>query len=155
MIEIKSNSTEETKEIGLKFANILKKGDTLVLSGELGAGKTVFVSGFLSKFGKENEAASPTFTIISEHDLTEDLKLFHFDVYRFDFEEEFLAIGGDEFYDKGICIIEWGEKIKNLLPKQYIEIKIERDHENKEKRNIKITPNGEKYEKIIREVFEE
>lgn len=155
MIEIKSNSAEETKKIGLKFANILKKGDTLVLSGDLGAGKTVFVSGFLSKFGKENEAASPTFTIINEHELTKELNLYHFDVYRFDFEDEFLAIGGDEFYDKGICIIEWGEKIRNLLPKQYIEIKIERTSENIETRNIKIMPKGEKYEEIIKEVFGE
>ena len=95
MIELYSSSSDETKSLGKKLAPYLKKGDTIVLSGDLGAGKTMFVSGLLSYFGKENEVSSPTFTIINEHNLTKDLKLFHFDVYRFDFEDEFLAIGGD------------------------------------------------------------
>ncbi len=126
----------------------------LCLVGDLGAGKTMFVSGFLSYYGKEKEAASPTFTIINEHQLTENLKLFHFDVYRMDFEDEFTAIGGEEFFEQGICIIEWGEKIKNLLPKEYLEIKIERLDNEINSRNFSFLPHGEKYETIIKEVFE-
>ena len=98
-ITINSSSVDFTKELGSKFASVLKCGDTLVLSGDLGTGKTMFVSGFLRFYGKENEAASPTFTIVNEHTLTSSLKLFHFDVYRFDFEDEFTAIGGEEFFD--------------------------------------------------------
>ena len=153
MIELYSNSTDDTKELGKLLAPHLNTGDTIVLTGDLGAGKTMFVSGLLSYWNKENEAASPTFTIINEHDLTNDLKLFHFDVYRFDFEDEFLAIGGEEYFDKGICIIEWGEKIQNYLPKQYIKILITKDNEDINKRIIQLIPIGEKYEKLLSEVY--
>ncbi len=153
MIELYSSSSDETKSLGKKLAPYLKKGDTIVLSGDLGAGKTMFVSGLLSYFGKENEVSSPTFTIINEHNLTKDLKLFHFDVYRFDFEDEFLAIGGDEFYDKGICLIEWGEKIENYLPKEYIKITITKDNEDENKRIITMTSTSEKYNTLLSEVY--
>lgn len=153
MIELYSYSTRDTKELGKKLAPHLQKGQTIVLSGDLGAGKTMFVSGILSYFGKENEASSPTFTIINEHDLTKDLKLFHFDVYRFDFEDEFLAIGGEEFYDKGVCLIEWGEKIESYLPKEYIKILITKDTDDINKRIIKLTSVGQKYDTFLSEVF--
>lgn len=152
MYKFFSNSVDSTKELGRKFASILKKGDTLVLSGDLGAGKTAFVTGFLSFYGKENEASSPTFTIVNEYNLKEDLNLFHFDVYRFEDEDEFSAIGGEEFFDKGICIIEWGERIRNLLPIQYLEIIINHDENNINARNITFLPRGEKYENITKEV---
>lgn len=152
---ITSNSVDFTKELGSKFAKLLKCGDTIVLTGDLGAGKTMFVSGFLSFYGKENEAASPTFTIVNEHSLTKSLKLFHFDVYRFDFEDEFTAIGGEEFFDNGICIIEWGEKIKNLLPKNYLKINIEKDANDINLRKISFIPFGERYENIVKDVLEQ
>lgn len=148
MVTLISNSTDETKEIGKKIAPLLKKGDTLVLSGDLGAGKTMFVSGILSYFGKEDEASSPTFTIINEYDLTKDLSLFHFDVYRFDFEDEFAAIGGEEFFEKGICIIEWGEKIESYLPSEYLKISINKNTEDDNKRELIFTPVGNKYDLI-------
>ena len=153
MLSIDSTSVNSTKELGKKFAQFLKKGDVIVLTGDLGAGKTMFVSGFLSFYGKENEAASPTFTIVNEHDLSKGLKLFHFDVYRLDFEEEFTALGGEEFFDNGICIIEWGEKIKNLLPKEYLKINIEKDTANNDLRKISFIPHGEKYENLVKEVL--
>ena len=153
MIELYSYSVNETKEFGKKLAPHLRKGQTLVLSGDLGAGKTMFVSGILSYYEKENEASSPTFTIVNEHDLTKDLKLFHFDVYRFDFEDEFLAIGGEEFYDKGVCLIEWGEKIASYLPKEYIKISITKDNEDINKRIIRLDSVGDKYNALLSEVF--
>ena len=153
MVTLVSNSIDDTKSIGRKIAPHLHKGDTLVFTGDLGAGKTVFVSGILSYFGKENEAISPTFTIVNEHDVTDKLKIFHFDVYRFDFEDEFLAIGGDEFFDKGICLIEWGEKIQNYLPREYIKVVINKDAEDENKRIIEFTAVGEKYDALLSEVF--
>lgn len=154
MLNIDSNSVNFTKELGYKFANFLNNGDIIVLSGDLGAGKTMFVSGFLSFYGKENEAASPTFTIVNEHTLKDNLNLFHFDVYRFDFEDEFTAIGGEEFFDKGICIIEWGEKIQGLLPKNYLKINIEKNNDDINSRKFSFIPYGERYEKLIKDVFE-
>lgn len=148
-----SYSEDDTKAIAKTLSPFLKRGDTIVLSGDLGAGKTKFVTGLLSYYGKDADASSPTFTIVNEHTLTKDLKLFHFDVYRFDFEDEFLAIGGEEFYDQGICLIEWGEKISSYLPQEYINISITKDTNDINKRVITFTPFGNKYETLLSEVF--
>lgn len=154
MIQLISKTTEDTKTLGKIMAPFFKKGDTVVLSGDLGAGKTMFVTGFLSFYGKENEASSPTFTIINEHSLTNDLKLFHFDVYRFQMEEEFLAIGGEEFFEQGICFIEWGEKITHYLPQAYLKVVITKDSEDKDIRKIELIPIGEKYEELLTSLTE-
>ena len=134
---LKSNSENETKEFASKFASKLNKGDVIVLSGDLGSGKTKFTEGFLSYFGLENEISSPTFTIVNEYHKN-DINIYHFDVYRLEDSSEFYAIGGDEYFEKGICIIEWGELIEDALPKKYIKIDFSRDSENENKRILNI-----------------
>ena len=94
-----SHSEIETIQIAKKIASNLKKGDILVLSGNLGAGKTKFTEGILSYFGLQNEISSPTFTIVNEYE-TEKFPLFHFDVYRLEDVDEFSAIGGEEYFAK-------------------------------------------------------
>ncbi len=110
----------------MKIAEKFKKSDIVILSGDLGSGKTKFVEGILKYFGKENEISSPTFTIVNEYN-TEKLNIYHFDVYRLEDEDEFYAIGGDEYFDKGVCLIEWGEKILNALPNNYKRIYFSRN----------------------------
>ena len=135
----KSNSENETKEFAKKFASKLNKGDVLVLSGDLGSGKTKFTEGFLSYFGLENEISSPTFTIVNEYQKN-DINIYHFDVYRLEDSSEFYAIGGEEYFEKGICIIEWGELIEDAVPKKYIKIDFSRNSENENERilNVKL-----------------
>ena len=145
-----SNSIEETKAFGKELAKVLNKGDVVILNGDLGAGKTALVTGVASYWGKENEVSSPTFTIINEIVLKEDLSLFHFDVYRLVDEDEFYAIGGEEYFDKGITFMEWGETIKNALPKDYLEIKIDKDENDDNVRIFNLIPHGDHYERIIR-----
>ena len=125
MFELISNSENETKKIAEKFARQLKKGDVVVLTGDLGSGKTKFVEGILTYFGKEDEISSPTFTIVNEYD--SDEKIYHFDVYRLEDVDEFYAIGGEEYFDRGICLIEWGEIVEEVLPERYLKIIFERD----------------------------
>ena len=72
-----------------------------------------------------------------------NINIYHFDVYRLENEEEFFAIGGEEYFEKGICIIEWGELIKNALPKEYIEIKFEKSEDDFNIRNIVINAYGD------------
>lgn len=132
-----TNSEEETKKFAKRFAEGLKKGDIVVLSGNLGSGKTKFVEGILSYYGIENEISSPTFTIVNEY-ISKKENIYHFDVYRLENSDEFYAIGGEEYFQKGICFIEWGEIIKDILPKQYIQINFSRDLKNEEKREIEI-----------------
>ena len=81
MIKLISHSETETKELAKKIAKNLKPGDVIVLTGELGSGKTKFTEGFLSYFNLENELSSPTFNIVNEYD-TPNFPIYHFDVYR-------------------------------------------------------------------------
>ena len=135
MEKLISHSENETKLIGKKFAEKLKNGDVIVLTGELGSGKTKFTEGVLEHFGLENEISSPTFNIVNEY-ISKNINIYHFDVYRLEDEDEFYAIGGEEYFDKGICLIEWGEMIESVLPKKYIHITFNRNYENDDSREI-------------------
>ena len=137
MKEIISNSPEETIEYGKTLAKDLKAGDIIVLTGDLGSGKTKLTEGILTYFGLQDEISSPTFTIVNEYD-TPNLKIFHFDVYRLEEPEEFSFIGGEEYFEKGASIIEWGEKIEQLLPPNYTKISFSRSLENEDVRVLKI-----------------
>ncbi len=119
--------------------------------GNLGAGKTKFTEGFLSYFGLEEEISSPTFTIVNEYHIN-TLNIYHFDVYRLSSCDEFYAIGGEQYFDNGICLIEWGEQIEEALPKEYLQIRFTRDFENETKRTLTLEPHGKKYETILNEL---
>lgn len=137
MKTIITNSEQETKNIAREIASKVDKNAVIVLTGELGAGKTKFTEGFLSYFGLENEISSPTFTIVNEYK-NDKVTIYHFDVYRLSDIDEFYAIGGEEYFSKGICIIEWGEVIEEALPKNCIRIHIRKDEEEFDKRIIEI-----------------
>ena len=141
MLKFISNNENETKAIGFNLASKLNKKDVVVLSGDLGSGKTKFTEGFLSYFGLEDEISSPTFTIVNEYS-KDDTNIYHFDVYRLEDLDEFYAIGGPEYFDKGICLIEWGELIEPILSR-YIKINISKDTNDLEKRYITIEFNGD------------
>ncbi len=136
-----SNSEQDTMQFAKKLASKLNTGDIVVLTGELGAGKTKFTEGFLSYFGLENEISSPTFTIVNEYK-NDKTTIYHFDVYRLEDSDEFYAIGGEEYFENGICIIEWGELIKDALPEKYINITFEKDHVDENQRILTIDTYG-------------
>ena len=147
-LKIISNSEEQTLKIGIKLGSLLKIGDTIVLTGDLGSGKTKLTEGILTYYKLEEEISSPTFTIVNEY-IKDDIKIFHFDVYRLEDSSEFYAIGGDEYFEKGICIIEWGELIQDALPQEYLHIKFERDNNNENSRIINIISYGNKYDSLL------
>ena len=130
-----SHSEMETMNFAYHLASKLQIGDIIILSGNLGAGKTKFTEGFLKYFHLENEISSPTFTIVNEY-VTPTINIFHFDLYRLEDIDEFYAIGGDEYFDKGICIFEWGEILEAELKQKYIKISYEKDPINLEKRTL-------------------
>ena len=137
MINLISNSELETKQLAKNIASKLNKNSVIVLQGDLGVGKTKFTEGILEYFNLSDEISSPTFTIVNEYN-AKDINIYHFDVYRLADIDEFYAIGGEEYFEKGICIIEWGEIIQDALPKDYMKITFERNFENENSRNIKI-----------------
>ena len=145
-----SHSETETQNFAYNLASKLQKGDIIVLSGELGAGKTKFTEGFLKYFNLEKEISSPTFTIVNEYK-NNDINIYHFDVYRLEDIDEFYAIGGEEYFSSGICIIEWGEIIEKALPKDYIKISFTKDNSNENNRFLNIQTFGTKYDNILKE----
>ena len=147
-IQIISNNEKETLDFGKTLASFLKRGDTVVLTGELGSGKTKLTEGILTYYGLEDEISSPTFTIVNEY-IKDDTNIFHFDVYRLEDSSEFYAIGGEEYFENGICIIEWGELIQDALPKDYIHIQFERNDNDENTRILNITSYGDKYDELL------
>ena len=120
-----SKSIEETIEIASKLAKTLKKGDCVALVGDLGAGKTVFTKGIAKGLGVRDVryVNSPTFVTIKEY--KGKLSLYHFDLYRLDTPNLLDAENYEEyFYGDGVTVIEWADKIPELLPKKHIEVRL-------------------------------
>lgn len=126
-----------------KFPNMI-----ICLNGELGSGKTVFAKGFASALGVNETITSPTFSIIKEYD--GELPLYHMDVYRLDGNTNGVNIE-DYFVKGGVVIIEWADTIKDILPKERLDIKFKVVDENK--RILVIVPYGKQYEDLCEAVL--
>lgn len=123
---IETYSSEETFNIGVDIGKNAKPGEVYCLSGDLGVGKTVFSQGFAEGVGVDDIVNSPTFTIVQVYEGTK-IPLYHFDVYRIEDVYEMEEIGYEEyFYGEGVCLIEWAEYIKDILPENVRWIKIEK-----------------------------
>ena len=117
-------SEDDTKKLAEVLADEMKPGDVLGLVGGLGTGKTTLTKYIAAALDVKEDVTSPTFTIIKEYK-SGRLPLYHFDVYRITGEGEMYELGFEEyFYGDGVCVIEWADKIKNLLPKNSSIIKI-------------------------------
>ncbi len=126
----KSKSVEDTLSIAQEFAASLKVGDIVRLEGELGAGKTHFVKGVASYFNVDmDKVNSPTFTLINEY--PGEVPIYHFDCYRLKDEQEALEIGAEEyFFGDGVSLIEWPDKIENLIPADVRKVRIKNLNNN-------------------------
>lgn len=136
-IEIISHSAKQTREIARLLGGKLKDGDILALSGELGSGKTCFTGGIARGLGvsESYQITSPTFTLINEYPARCDL--YHFDVYRLNGYSEFEDLGYEEYFSRGgVVVIEWAEKIAQILPADTFFVSFEYIDENI--RNLKI-----------------
>ena len=142
-----SFSEQQTKEIARLIGEQSKAGEIYCLNGDLGVGKTIFTKGFAQSLGiKEEEVTSPTFTIVNEYQ--GKLPFYHFDVYRIGSVEEMEYTGYEEYvFGKGVCIVEWAELIKELLPNTVIDITIQKD-DTKNEYYRKIIIKGGEHETI-------
>ena len=120
-------SSKETYAFGKELGEKAKAGETFVLTGDLGVGKTVFSQGFAKGLGIDETINSPTFTILQIYEEGR-LPFYHFDVYRIGDIEEMDEIGFDEYvYGEGVSLIEWGKMIEDILPPHHYEIIIEKE----------------------------
>ena len=153
MFKYISQNENDTINFACKLASYLQDGDIIILSGDLGSGKTKFTQGILRFFSFDTEISSPTFTIVNEYNAPNNTNIYHFDVYRLADIDEFYALGGDEYFDNGICIIEWGELIESILPKNFLKITFERDPNNLDKRILNIYANSDRFKNIMEVVL--
>lgn len=143
--KINTHNEIETMEIAQNIESEKFLNMVICLDGELGSGKTVFTKGFAQALGIEEIITSPTYTIIKEYPNGE-MPLYHMDVYRLDGNYE--GIGIEEYFTKGgVVIIEWAETIKDILPKERLDIKFKIIDE--EKRVLIFSPHGKKYEELL------
>ena len=118
-----TTSVEDTKAVGAALAALAQPGDIVLLSGDLGAGKTALTQGFAAGLGVHEQVVSPTFTIARDYDGR--LRLHHLDVYRLDHLQEAIDLGLAELTDDGgVTVIEWGEVVIPALPPDYLEIRL-------------------------------
>ncbi|MBO5425980.1 MAG: tRNA (adenosine(37)-N6)-threonylcarbamoyltransferase complex ATPase subunit type 1 TsaE [Lachnospiraceae bacterium] len=121
-----SFKTEDTFNIGKNIASNAKPGEVYCLYGDLGTGKTVFSQGFGAGLGIDEPISSPTFTILKEYH-EGSMPFYHFDVYRIGSDDEMDEIGYYDIVDgDGVCLIEWAELIKDILPQHYNKVTIEK-----------------------------
>ncbi|KAI4453502.1 peptidyl-prolyl cis-trans isomerase-related [Holotrichia oblita] len=136
----KSLNAAQTEGIGRDIAAEAKKGDIYCLSGDLGAGKTVFAKGFAKGLGIVEAVTSPTFTLVNVYE-SGHLPLYHFDVYRLSGENQMYDTGYEEFfYGGGVCLVEWAENVIEVIPPDAVWITIEKEFKyGEDYRKITIT----------------
>lgn len=129
-----TNNAKETQSLGENFGKVLRRGNVVCLYGDLGSGKTTFVQGVARGLGIKKKIISPTFIIIKLYKLkTQNSKLFyHIDLYRIEGSKDIEGLGLEEILNgkESIAIIEWAEKLKNLMPAKRIDIKFLYEKEN-------------------------
>ncbi|MFC2068478.1 tRNA (adenosine(37)-N6)-threonylcarbamoyltransferase complex ATPase subunit type 1 TsaE [Chloroflexota bacterium] len=148
-LELISDSPEQTQRLGVHLGKSALKGDIFLLVGSLGAGKTCFTQGIVWGLDIQEYALSPSFVIVRE--LYGRLPLYHIDLYRLDRLEEILELGMDDYlYGNGVCVIEWAEKGRDVLPVEHLLVQI--SYLSETKRSLKIQPSGKRYLEILEQL---
>ncbi|MEI6704540.1 MAG: tRNA (adenosine(37)-N6)-threonylcarbamoyltransferase complex ATPase subunit type 1 TsaE [Deltaproteobacteria bacterium] len=140
-LEIISNSPLETEELGAELGSLLSAGSFIALQGDLGCGKTCFTRGIVASAAQQSAhlVASPTFAIMNCY--AGNTPVYHFDFYRLTGDNDVAELGLDDyFYGDGVCVIEWSERLLELLPDDYITVRFEYSGDNQ--RIISLTASG-------------
>ena len=143
--KIISKNADETRELAAKIMSLLNVGDVVLLTGDLGAGKTTFVSGALASLGYKEHVISPTFNILKCYFEVNPI-IYHIDAYRL--EDQNIDIGLEEYIEgNGVCFIEWPIFIKPLIPHKHLEVSLMRIDDNV--REIEIIDENDCYKEVI------
>ncbi|MGI6782504.1 MAG: tRNA (adenosine(37)-N6)-threonylcarbamoyltransferase complex ATPase subunit type 1 TsaE [Acholeplasmataceae bacterium] len=145
MKQVLTNSAQETIKLGSKIGENIKSPVVILLDGNLAAGKTTFTQGLAKGLGLPQIVNSPSYTIM-KHYPGNKFDLYHLDLYRLDNIGEDFDL--EEYLDDGVVVIEWPFRVKELLPKEYLLIEINKTGENN--REFKFTPRGIKYEEVLK-----
>lgn len=144
-----SHSAEQTRRVGERLGRMLCGGDVVCLEGTLGAGKTCLTQGIGRGLGLDSAITSPTFIIVSEYALPErSYKLYHIDLYRLETGAEARATGlEDLFFGDGICVVEWAERVRDILPGDRLWVTLR--HVDESKRELQFEAHGERFQTLL------
>jgi tRNA threonylcarbamoyladenosine biosynthesis protein TsaE len=141
LLHARTRGPDETFELGRRVGSVLRGGDVLAVSGDLGAGKTVFAKGVGRALGVQEVVVSPTFTVVREYDGT--VPFVHVDVYRLDRVQELHDIGWDDLLDAdAVVLVEWGERVGAQLPIDRLDVLIEPAPGDVDERSVSFSPSG-------------
>ena len=147
-LEITTDSTDETIELGKRVGSLLEPDDVVALSGPLGSGKTCLTKGIALGLGVTDSRAvrSPTFIIINEYEGR--LGLYHVDAYRLQGAEDLESLGSNEFMFSGVVtVIEWAERVAEALPAEYLQVTCR--HAGESRRTYTVSANGSRFVRLI------
>lgn len=140
-IERSAPTAEDTRALAAAVANLLGAGDVVILTGDLGAGKTTFVQGAAAALGITAPVTSPTFTLVREYEGR--LPVFHVDVYRLERLQEAIDLGFEEMVGSdAVTFVEWGDAVEALLPDDYLEIELTGRQDDSEERQVRLITHG-------------
>ncbi len=145
--EFFSRSPSQTRRIGMRLGAVLEPGDLVCLQGELGAGKTTLVQGMAQGWGSLDPVSSPTFVLVNEYSRSDGNRLFHMDAYRLQSGAEAAELDVDWMLAEGALVIEWAERVQEVLPEQALTIMFEPIAD--EQRQMRFNARGERYDRVI------
>jgi tRNA threonylcarbamoyladenosine biosynthesis protein TsaE len=141
LLELRARTAEDTREVGEAMSASLRARDAVVLTGELGAGKTTFVQGVARGLGIEDQVSSPTFTLVKEYRGILDIA--HVDVYRLERVQDVVDLGLDELGDgEGVLIVEWGDAVEDLLPDERLRVELTTEDLVSDVRRLRVSALG-------------
>lgn len=145
--EIISRSPDQTRRFGMRLGNLLKLGDIVGLSGDLGAGKTTLVQGIAAGWGSLDSVTSPTFVLVNVYRRIDESKLFHLDAYRLSGASEAIDLDLDTFFEQGPMVVEWVERIRPAITEDFLWIKL--NWIDDEHRDFLLRASGERSQNLL------
>jgi tRNA threonylcarbamoyladenosine biosynthesis protein TsaE len=146
-LEIISRSAEQTRRVGMRLGTLLRSGDVICLSGELGAGKTMFVQGLAAGWGSLDPVSSPTFVIVNMYRRLDQSRLFHLDAYRLSGPEEAIDLDVDAMIEEGSLVIEWANIIIDALPDSCLWVDLH--YVDEYQRDLVFSARGKYYQEML------
>lgn len=151
MLVVETRSEDETRLLGKKLGSLLCPGDVICVKGDLGAGKTRLAQGVARGLGIEEPVTSPTFTLINEY--AGRVPFYHIDAYRLGGPDELREVGCEEyFYGDGVTLLEWPDRVSELLPAERLDVEITYDPARDGWRRFSFVPRGGRYVNLVEEL---
>jgi tRNA threonylcarbamoyladenosine biosynthesis protein TsaE len=142
-----SRSPEQTRRVGIRLGSMLRPGDVICLQGDLGAGKTTFVQGLAQGWGTLDAVSSPTFIIVNMYRRADGAQLYHMDAYRLDSLPEAEELDLESMLAQGPLLVEWAERIRDLIPANHIWLEME--YLAEEHRKMRFTAHGRRNDALL------